>query len=331
MSRFRKVDVRIWGDAKFAQLSDRGKLAFLYVLTHPGLTALGAMRSTFAGLAAELRWPTRALRNALRPAIAQSMLEVDERAAFIGLPNFVRYNQPESPNVVRAWAAALDLIPECPARRRLLQRVAQYVESLSEGFRKAFREGFPEALVGADPAHGEHPSPNQEQEQEQEQVPHYSLPRGMRTRSTSPREAERQPTVADRTRRVRQRTDSAPPEGFARFWAAYPKKKDRLRALKLWQTLAPQDGLLGQILAALDRQKASEAWRQNRGQYIPHPSTWLRNRRWEDEEPSSDEPEPWAREPIYSNADFDATGALKPEAAAREQARIAGLRPSGGA
>jgi hypothetical protein len=64
MSRYRKIDTRVWNDAKFRGLSDSGKLAFLMLLTHPSMTALGAMRSTIPSLAEELGWSTEAFRAA---------------------------------------------------------------------------------------------------------------------------------------------------------------------------------------------------------------------------------------------------------------------------
>jgi hypothetical protein len=42
MGRYRKIDTRIWNDAKFRELSERGQLEFLFGLTHPNMTMLGA-------------------------------------------------------------------------------------------------------------------------------------------------------------------------------------------------------------------------------------------------------------------------------------------------
>jgi Sec-independent protein translocase protein TatA len=156
MSRYRKIDPRIWNDARFRLLSDNGKLAVFLLLTHPNMTALGAMRATLPGLAAELGWSTEAFRQAFAEASAQCIVEHDEEACFIGLPKFLRYNQPESPNVVKAWAAAVDLLPECDLKSVVLQRAQGFAEGMSEAFSKAFREAFPKAMR------------NQEQEQEQE-------------------------------------------------------------------------------------------------------------------------------------------------------------------
>jgi hypothetical protein len=92
VSRYRKIDPRIWNDAKFRDLSDRGKLAFLFILTHPHMTSLGAMRGSLSGLATELGWSEKAFREAFGEALAKGMLEHGEKASFVGVPNFLRYN-----------------------------------------------------------------------------------------------------------------------------------------------------------------------------------------------------------------------------------------------
>ena len=70
---------------------------------------------------------------------------------------------------------------------------------------------------------------------------------------------------------------------FDRFWAAYPKKKDKQKARKAWMQLNPDLALCRVMAEALERQKRSESWQEKNGQYIPYPSTWLKGRRWEDE------------------------------------------------
>lgn len=160
MSRYRKVDPRIWNDAKFASLADRGKLVFLMLLTHPSLTALGAMRGTVEGLAAELKWTPEAFREAFGEVCRLGMAEHDPDAHLIALPSFLKYNTPESPNVVRAWAGSVDLLPECKLKMIVLIRAYHWSTTMSEGFRKAFAEAFGEVCRLA--------IANQEQEQEQD-------------------------------------------------------------------------------------------------------------------------------------------------------------------
>ena len=70
---------------------------------------------------------------------------------------------------------------------------------------------------------------------------------------------------------------------FDAFWAAYPRKVGKADARKAFKKIkAPLDTLL----AAIDRQKQSDQWQKNGGQYIPNPSTWLNQGRWEDELPT---------------------------------------------
>ncbi len=156
MARYRKIDPRIWNDEKFRSLSDGGKLAFLFLLTHPHMTALGAMRATTAGLAEELGWSAEAFREAFDEASRKGMAEHDPKACLIALPNFIRYNSPESPNVVKSWLGSVDLLPECPLKNRTVSRAKAFAEALQESFGKAFAEAFSKGM------------PYQEQEPKQE-------------------------------------------------------------------------------------------------------------------------------------------------------------------
>ena len=91
-------------------------------------------------------------------------------------------------------------------------------------------------------------------------------------------------TVPNRT--VPNRTVPNHQERVARFevfYAAYPKKKARSRALKAWLKLSPSEHLTATILAAVSAATTSEEWRKDKGQWIPHPATWLNDRRWEDQ------------------------------------------------
>lgn len=157
MAKYRKIETRIWNDGKFCDLSDDGKLLFFFLLTHPHLTALGAMRISVAGMAGELNWTLERLSKALGEAFRKGLVKYDEKALFLWLPNFLKYNPPESPNVVKSWEQSLDYLPECHLKQQLISHVKSRVESLSGGFREALGEAFRKSMA------------NQEQEQEQEQ------------------------------------------------------------------------------------------------------------------------------------------------------------------
>lgn len=75
-------------------------------------------------------------------------------------------------------------------------------------------------------------------------------------------------------------------DGFAAFWAAYPKKKSKGQALSAWKKLKPDSSLQALILKAVEAQKRSPDWQKDKGKYIPYPATWLNAMAWEDEVPA---------------------------------------------
>ena len=69
-------------------------------------------------------------------------------------------------------------------------------------------------------------------------------------------------------------------ERFGRFWEAYPVKKGKGGAAKLWKRINPDDALLKTMLTAIDTARKHD--RQWLDGYIPNPLTWLNQMRWED-------------------------------------------------
>lgn len=74
------------------------------------------------------------------------------------------------------------------------------------------------------------------------------------------------------------------PERFKRFWDFYSHKargENKQAAIRAWDKLKPDDALIDEMATALSRKVESKDWREGIG--IPYASTWLNNRRWEDE------------------------------------------------
>lgn len=88
-------------------------------------------------------------------------------------------------------------------------------------------------------------------------------------------------TIQDKTNQDQDKTHT--PSPFGEFWEAYPKKVRRRGAESEWEKLSPDGELTGIILSAVERQKQTALWQREGGRYIPDPSNWLRDRRWEDE------------------------------------------------
>ena len=82
---------------------------------------------------------------------------------------------------------------------------------------------------------------------------------------------------------IKEKNNGSLPDGFDRFWAAYPKKTAKPDAVRAFGKLKPDAELLETILGAIERQKSTAQWQEDGGRFIPHPATWLNGRRWEDE------------------------------------------------
>lgn len=141
MARYRKIDPRIWNDEKFASLSHEGQRAFLFILTHPSMTSLGAFRATKEGIEAELGIDTKGFAKPFQELLSKGLIKYDESCFLVFAPNFLKYNQPENPNVVKGWAGCLDLLPECPLLAEVLQR-AKSCASANSKTSKAFSEAL---------------------------------------------------------------------------------------------------------------------------------------------------------------------------------------------
>lgn len=76
---------------------------------------------------------------------------------------------------------------------------------------------------------------------------------------------------------------------FDRFWQAYPRKVGKQAALKAFRKVKVSVEIL---VEAVEKQKRSSQWKKDNGQYIPNPSTWLNQGRWEDEVEQQTEGDP---------------------------------------
>lgn len=72
-------------------------------------------------------------------------------------------------------------------------------------------------------------------------------------------------------------------ERFNDFWSMYPRKVAKPKALKVWEKINPDKDVFLKIMSSLEIQKKSSQWTKDDGQFIPHPTTWLNQERWNDE------------------------------------------------
>lgn len=172
MARYKKIDVRIWNDAKFNALSSDARLIFLFMLTAPQTTMVGAVPVDKHTVSRILKFDEIRYGIGYKQLSEYGMLEYDEAGIF-WIKNFLKYNPPENPKVVISWSSLLDLFPECPLLIKVAKSVLKACETRGEAYVNALHPEF-KKLAKYDMSNGmpygiAYPMPYQEQEQEQEQ------------------------------------------------------------------------------------------------------------------------------------------------------------------
>ena len=100
-------------------------------------------------------------------------------------------------------------------------------------------------------------------------------------------------------------------DGFAEFWQRYPRRIGKAAARKAYAK-ALKVGTHDDIMFGLSQQMPSLASREQ--QYIPHPSTWLNQERWNDDADHNAQ-----INPTHARADRPGTGMAQAFAAVAER------------
>jgi hypothetical protein len=143
MSRYRKIEVRLFADPRFRKLSKpgpSGQYLLLWLLTGPVSSILpGVVHGVgVAGLAEMLRWAPQGFADALNEAITLDLVKADLDAPLIFIPLAVEINPPQSINVVKSWHHPWEEIPDCPLKLEIWQALKALVEGKAQAFADEF-------------------------------------------------------------------------------------------------------------------------------------------------------------------------------------------------
>lgn len=73
------------------------------------------------------------------------------------------------------------------------------------------------------------------------------------------------------------------PLSFEDFWQAYPRKVGKKPAETAYKKIKPSQKLVTKMIETVEAFKKSKQWQDENGRFIPNPSTWLNQGRWDDE------------------------------------------------
>ena len=95
MARYRKIDPRIWNDAKFSHLSNDAKLLFIYLLTSPQTQMIGAVPMRAESVAAELVFDLERYGIRYQELYDMGIAEYDDRGLY-WVRNLLKYNSSDN-------------------------------------------------------------------------------------------------------------------------------------------------------------------------------------------------------------------------------------------
>jgi hypothetical protein len=131
VSRYRKIDTRIWNDDKFRSLSQEGRYFFMYLLTSPHSTAWGAYVIDDLYIQADLGFSQQKINNLWREldsAGGHSLVLRDKNTRLVAFPNWFKYNTPENKKTLIACGRGVAALPKSAA----LLRFCEISEAVSE-------------------------------------------------------------------------------------------------------------------------------------------------------------------------------------------------------
>lgn len=258
MRDYSKVTGAFWtGKTGRALRGDsQAQVVAMYLLTTKHANMIGVFHCPLVYIAHETGSPIEGASKALRRLSELGFCTFDEETEMVWVHEMAKFQIGDAldprDKQVKSIQKQYEAIPESRMR---------------QGFYERYKGAFHLVEVSNSSSPFEAPSKplrSQEQEQESEQEQKQKPPR-------------------ESVKRIRGASESS--DGFDRFWAEWPKGKrvGKADAAKAWGKLKPDATLLTQIIAALQLQRDSTAWRKDGGQFIPNPATWINGRRWEDE------------------------------------------------
>jgi hypothetical protein len=239
VSLYRRVSVKMWGDAKFRALSKpapNAQTLWIYLLTGEHTIIIpGVVRAGEAALAEALGWSLRAFRKAFAEIHAQGMARRDWSARLAFLPNALKHNPPQSPKVVVAWCKAFEELPDCELKIEIGLSIKAYLKDKPEAFQIAFAVALPEGI------------PN------------------------TGSETERSETEVRPAHQVRSTKPDFEDWFEEQFKPAYPliRRIQQKAAIAELRRIKPSPEDRAVIMARLEAWKKSDDWTKGAGKYVP--------------------------------------------------------------
>ncbi len=256
MSRYKKIEIQMWADAKFRSLSappPNARDCWIHLLTNRCNTSIPGVYHAYAeGLAKDLGWSVKDYRKVFAEPFSKGMVKVDWEAGLVFIPNAIKHNPPENPNVIIGWGKHWDELPQCPLKDEAYQHLKDFLKDYTKHRSESFLEAFGKSIR--------------------------YLPVTVTvtaTDSVSSSSEKEKGGVGEREAAVK-----AELNGFGRFKELYPIWKEEEEVKRAWKRIPQSEHEA--IFQAVEAYKVSADWQKEAGKFIPYPAKFLTKGRWKD-------------------------------------------------
>ena len=257
MATKRIVSTSFWTDRKVDSFSPEDKYFMLYLLTNPHTTQLGIYEFSVKHAAFELGYSVETVNSLLdRFQNRYKIIMYSKDTCEVAIKNYLKHS------IVKGGKPVFDCLKKeisqikdknlirfvCDSNKKNEnETVISFIKYIKDNYNYIFNDN--------------------DNDNDNERIVHDSYHESYHESSNSKIEKKKYDI-----------------EGFEAFWQAWPRKVAKEDARKAWKSLNP-DVLLQEIMGrSLEKQKQSEQWKKENGKYIPYPGTWIRGKRWEDDE-----------------------------------------------
>lgn len=164
-------------------------------------------------------------------------------------------------------------------QKRILEELKVYWDFCKTQSEKGKKGGRPKKPGGLNKKPDGKPPVFSENPLESRMVPKKSLTTNHQPLTTNHQPMEKIKTLVDSGESPIEPDN--PDSLFDEFWTQYPRREGRQAAQRAFEKLKPDRGLTDRLLGDIAKRLGTGTWSEK--QFIPHASTYLNGRRWEDE------------------------------------------------
>lgn len=261
---FRAIYTKFWRDPEINALTPEDRYFFLYLLTNPETTSCGIYQTTVNHMIADTGYNAETIHKLLNHLQDLGKIQWNPEQCEVYIKNWIRWNAPKNPSMRDKVVKDLAYVKTPEFREEFIRIATELGHQLDTVSTPSTHR----------PARGNGNGNGNRNNTNQGGACSPDLNGG----GTKPKNQPRFPYLSELPKLNARDYDY--PDEFERFWAEYPRPKEKAAAYKKWR-VPVTDGVPPEQITNGARGYAAEC-RNREKRHIKLPTTWLNNRCWTD-------------------------------------------------